>query len=189
MAQEGRLPCGSITLYGSELWFITKLSYVCGRESIQRFSAQSKDSLLHACYLFCVIFLVLAASPPLSLIGNKLLSTPSLSWTHLPYPEGFWNTGSAVTELLVASWCGGHLEDLNLPSISDLLANQQAHDGSLLPSDFSLFTQTCRSDCPLLSIGSYDLPVGKLPSVGPSPLRISKRTFSISRPLFALLKH
>ena len=128
MVQEGRLPCGSITLYGSELWSITKLSYICGRESIQRFSAQSKDSLLHARYLLCVIFLVLAASPPSSPIGNKLLSTPSLSWTHLPYPEGFWNTGSAATGLLVASWCGGHLEDLNLPSILDLLANQQAHD-------------------------------------------------------------
>ena len=56
-----------------------KLSYLRWRKSTQRFSAQSKDCLLDARYLLCVISLVLAASPalPRRLLEHRVSCNPT----------------------------------------------------------------------------------------------------------------
>ena len=119
-----------------------KLSYLCWRESTQRFSAQSKDCLLDARYLLCVISLVLAASPPSShrqlafvnsiAIMDSSTGTPGQlqcdCWLH-PGVEGT---------------ARGSEPPLHLgPSCQS--AGMHITVGSLLPSDFSLFIPTCRS--------------------------------------------
>ena len=56
------------------------------------------------------------------------------------------------------------LEDLNLPTISDLLANQRAHNSWKLATKQLLTIHSNLSlsvDCPLLPIGLCNLPLGK----------------------------
>ena len=56
------------------------------------------------------------------------------------------------------------LEDLNLPSTLDFLANQRAHNSWKLATERLLTIHSnlsLRVDCPLIPIGSGDLPLGK----------------------------
>ena len=135
-----------------------KLSYLCWRESTQRFSAQSKDCLLDARYLLCVISLVLAGFPPLShrqVAFVNFIAIMELS----ALPRRL--LGHRVSCIPV--W-RALLEDLNLPSISDLLANQRAHNSWKLATKRLLTIHSNLSlsvDCPLLPIGLCNLPLGK----------------------------
>lgn len=156
-----------------------KLSYLCWRESTQRFSAQSKDCLLDARYLLCVISLVLAGSPPSSHRQLAFVNSIAIMESSaLPRRLLEHRVSCNATAGCIPMW-RALLEDLNLHSISDLLANQRAHNSWKLaiPSNFSLFIQTYRS---AWIVHSFRLVcatflLGSLPPIGPSPLRIPRR--------------
>ena len=66
MAQEGRLPRGSITLYWSELWSITKTELLMMERVHSKILCTIQGLPTRCPFLLCVISLVLAASPPSS---------------------------------------------------------------------------------------------------------------------------
>ena len=157
--------CLPITLYGAELWFITKTELLMLKRSHSKI-LRTIQGLPTRCPLTALRNL-LGSRSIASYIDQRQVafvnSIATMSPTALPRRVLEARLNCNPSTGCVPVW-QKLLDGLNLPTISDLLVNQRGHRSwkSATRRLLNIMSHlSLSSDCPNLPIGTCDLPIGK----------------------------